>query len=134
MLSLEVDDIENWRNDMVGIRLLPWLLTSVPSVEVMEIDIRGYLLPPLSHMTALRHLAVYDYDGVDWDTSLSPLKSLQSLKLIGMGNYCTGGDSYVKSPGIDLCSLHRLEWLKLSYLLPVCLHIPSSCRACFKFD
>ena len=112
-----------------------WMLTSIHSVEVMCINIWGIALPPLSHMTALKHLDLVGYDGEDaLEETLSNLPSLESLKIFGKVGIVDIEDRYDKTDGLNLRSLPRLNWLKLSFFLPGSLELRPWCRVALHLD
>jgi hypothetical protein len=111
---------------LVDCEVFPWLLNSISGIETLLLELY-HPVPSLTHLTALKHIALYGYDGYGALSSMLPLPSLESLELNGRSGRHSDDDMYFDAE-FDLQSLQRLQWLGLSYFLPVSLTLPSACR------
>ena len=116
---------------LVECGLFPWLVSSLGCVEVMLLAM-VYPLPPLSHLTALKHLTLVGYDGYDL-CDLVHLSSLESLEFKGTPRVDSGED-ITSDTGMDLDLLLRLKWLRLTHYLPADLTLPPGCRVSLSLD
>ena len=116
---------------LVECGLFPWLVSSLGCVEVMLLAM-VYPLPPLSHLTALKHLTLIGLDG-DNLCDVVHLSSLESLELMGTPRVHSGED-ITSDTGMDLGSLLRLKWLGLTHYLPADLTLPPGCRVSLLVD
>lgn len=111
---------------LVDCEVFPWLLNSISGIETLLLELY-HPVPSLTHLTALKHIALYGYDGYGALSSKLPLPSLESLELNGRSGRHSDDDMYFDAE-FDLQSLQRLQWLGLSYFLPESLTLPSACR------
>ena len=123
--KLSLKDAIHCNGDMKS-RLFPWLVSNLGCVEVMLLAM-VYPLPPLSHLTALKHLTLIRYGGYDL-CDVAHLSSLESLEV------WNSGEDITSDTGMDLDSLLRLEWLGLTHYLPADLTLPPGCRVSLSLD
>lgn len=116
---------------LVECRLFPWLISSLGCVEVMLLAM-VCPLPPLSHLTSLKHLTLIGYDDYDL-CDVVHLSSLESLEVMGTPRVHSGLD-ITSDTGMDLDSLLRLKWLRLTHYLPADLTLPPGCRVSLLLD